>query len=147
MDNIIDAIKSACAAVGALIGVFIGGADGLIFTLLAFMIIDYLTGVMCAVSDHKLNSAVGFKGLCRKVIILALVGVGNLIDTHVIKSGAVIRTAVIFFYLANEGISIIENAAKLGLPIPRKLRMILEQLQERSEGDDNNTIHGDRPNE
>lgn len=109
------------------------GCDGLLYALLAFVVLDYITGIMCAVVDQKLSSAVGFKGICRKVLIFALVGIGHLLDTQVIGSGSVLRTAVIFFYISNEGLSLVENAAYLGLPIPVKLRKVLEQLHDRSE--------------
>ena len=111
----------------------------MLYALIVFMVMDYITGVMCAVSDKKLSSAVGFKGICRKVLILMLVGIANLLDVEVIGTGAVLRTAVIFFYLSNEGVSLLENAAHLGLPIPEKLKEILEQLHDRAEeeGDDN----------
>ncbi len=97
------------------------------------MTLDYLTGVMCAVADHKLSSEVGFKGICRKVLIFALVGIGHVLDTQVIGTGSILRTAVIFFYLSNEGVSLVENAAHLGLPIPEKLKAVLEQLHDRAE--------------
>lgn len=100
------------------------------------MVLDYITGVMCAIADKKLSSAVGFKGICRKVLIFVLVGVGHLLDTQVIGSGSVLRTAVIFFYLSNEGLSLVENAAYLGLPVPTKLHKVLEQLHDRAEKED-----------
>ena len=106
------------------------------FALIAFVVIDYITGVMCAISDKKLSSAVGFKGICRKVLIFALVGGGHILDTRVIGAGSVLRTAVIFFYLSNEGISLLEKAAHLGLPVPKKLKDVLEQLHKRSEKED-----------
>ncbi len=106
------------------------------YALLAFVVLDYITGIMCAIADKKLSSAVGFKGICRKVLIFALVGVGHLLDTQVIGSGSVLRTAVIFFYLSNEGLSLVENAAYLGLPIPGKLHKVLEQLHDRAEKED-----------
>ena len=96
------------------------------------MVADYVTGVMCAVADKKLSSAVGFKGICRKVLILMLVGIANLLDVQVIGTGSVLRTAVIFFYLSNEGVSLLENAARLGLPIPEKLKVVLAQLHDRA---------------
>ncbi len=86
----------------------------LVYALIAFVVLDYVTGVMCAVVDHRLSSAVGFRGIFRKVLIFALVGIGHILDTQVIGAGGVLRTAVIFFYLSNEGISLIENAAHLG---------------------------------
>ena len=122
-------------AVGGWLGWFLGGSDGLLFALIAFVVIDYITGVMCAISDKKLSSSVGFKGICRKVLIFALVGGGH-IHTRVIGAGSVLRTAVIFFYLSNEGISLLENAAHLGLPVPKKLKDVLEQLHKRSEKED-----------
>lgn len=108
----------------------------MLFALVAFVVIDYITGIMCAVVDKKLSSAVGFKGIFKKVLIFALVGVGHILDTRVIGTGSVLRTAVIFFYLSNEGISLLENAGHLGLPIPKKLKSILEQLHDRSEKED-----------
>lgn len=132
----IDYIKIACGVVGGVVGAFIGGSDGLIITLVAFMIIDYATGVINAIYKKELNSNVGFIGICRKVVILALVGVANLLDINVIGEAHAIRTAVIFFYLANEGISILENAAKIGLPIPQKLKNVLEQLKEKDSKDE-----------
>lgn len=134
-------IQLVFSAVGGWLGYFLGGYDGLLYALVVFMVMDYITGVMCAVSDKKLSSAVGFKGICRKVLILMLVGIANLLDVQVIGTGAVLRTAVIFFYLSNEGVSLLENAAHLGLPIPEKLKVILARLHDRAEGDgDDNEI-------
>lgn len=126
-------IQLVFAAIGGWLGYFLGGCDGLLYALLAFVVIDYITGIMCAVVDKKLSSAVGFKGIFKKVLIFALVGVGHILDTRVIGTGSVLRTAVIFFYLSNEGISLLENAGHLGLPIPKKLKSILEQLHDRCE--------------
>lgn len=132
-------IQMVFTMIGGWLGYFLGGHDGLLYALIVFMVMDYITGVMCAVSDKKLSSEVGFKGICRKVLILMLVGIANLLDVQVIGTGAVLRTAVIFFYLSNEGVSLLENAAHLGLPIPEKLKAILAQLHDRAEsdGDDN----------
>lgn len=118
-------------AVGGWLGYFLGGCDGLLYALIAFVVIDYITGVMCAVADKKLSSTVGFKGICRKVLIFLLVGIANILDVQVIGSGSVLRTAVIFFYISNEGVSLVENAAHLGLPVPDKLKDVLEQLHDR----------------
>lgn len=128
--------QAVFAGLGGWIGYYLGGCDGLLYVLIACVAIDYITGVMCAVVDKKLSSAVGFKGICRKVLIFLLVGVANLIDIHIIGTGAVLRTAVIFFYISNEGVSLIENAGHLGLPIPGKLRLVLEQLHDRAEKSD-----------
>ena len=123
-------------AAGGWLGYFLGGCDGLLLALVLFAVADYITGVMCAVSDKKLSSEVGFIGICRKVIIFMLVGVAHVIDVNVIATGSVLRTAVIFFYLSNEGVSLLENAGHLGLPIPEKLKIVLEQLHDRSEKSD-----------
>ena len=130
-------IQLIFAAVGGWLGWFLGGCDGLLYALVAFVVIDYITGVLCAAVDRKLSSEVGFKGICKKVLIFILVGVGNIIDVQIIGNGSVMRTAVIFFYLSNEGISLLENSAHLGLPIPQKLKDILEQLHDRAEKEDN----------
>ena len=126
-------VQVIIAALGGWLGWFLGGCDGLFYTLLTFVALDYVTGVMCAVADKTLSSEVGFRGICRKVLIFALVGVGYALDAHVIGTGSIMRTAVIFFYLSNEGVSLFENAAHLGLPIPEKLKAVLEQLHNRAE--------------
>ena len=131
--NVIQLIFSA---VGGWLGYFLGGCDGLLYALIAFVVIDYITGVMCAVADHTLSSEVGFKGICRKVLIFLLVGIANVLDVQVIKTGSVLRTAVIFFYISNEGVSLLENASHLGLPVPEKIKVVLEQLHGRSESED-----------
>lgn len=120
-------------ALGAWLGAFLGGLDGFLYTLIVFVVVDYITGVMVAITEKKLSSETGFKGIFKKVIIFLLVGIANLIDVNVLTQGATVRTAVVFFYLSNEGISIMENAGKLGLPIPEKLRKILEQLRDEDE--------------
>ena len=130
-------IQLIFAAVGGWLGWFLGGCDSLLYALVAFVVIDYITGVFCATIDLKLPSEIGFKGICKKVLIFILVGVGNIIDVQIIGNGSVMRTAVIFFYLSNEGISLLENSAHLGLPIPQKLKDILEQLHDRAEKEDN----------
>ena len=124
-------------AIGGWLGYFLGGCDSLLYALIAFAVIDYITGVMCAVADKKLSSTVGFKGICRKVLIFLLVGIANVLDVQVIGSGSVLRTAVIFFYISNEGVSLIENAAHLGLPVPEKMKDVLEQLHDRAEKEEN----------
>lgn len=124
------------AAIGGWLGYFLGGCDGLLIALVVFVAVDYITGVMCAVSDKKLSSEVGFKGICRKVLIFLLVGMANILDVAVIGNGSVLRTAVIFFYISNEGVSLLENAGHLGLPIPQKVKEVLEQLHDRSEKGD-----------
>ena len=135
------------AAIGGWLGYFLGGCDGLLIALVVFVAVDYVTGVMCAISDKKLSSEVGFKGICRKVLIFLLVGVAHIVDLHVVGSGSALRGAVVCFYLSNEGVSMLENAAHLGLPIPEKLKAILEQLHDREspatpDGTDDDTNDG-----
>lgn len=129
-------IQVTFAAIGGWLGYFLGGWDGFLYALLTFVVIDYITGLMCAVLDKKLSSEVGFRGIFKKVLIFSLVAIGHIIDKNVIGDGSVIRTAVIFFYLSNEGISILENAVHIGLPVPQKLKDILEQLHNRSDKED-----------
>ncbi|EJP6471858.1 TPA: holin family protein [Enterococcus faecium] len=136
MKEIWNWIQVTFAAVGGWLGYFLGGWDGFLYALLTFVVIDYITGLMCAVLDKKLSSEVGFRGIFKKVLIFSLVAIGHIIDKNVIGDGSVIRTAVIFFYLSNEGISILENAVHVGLPVPQKLKDILEQLHNRSEKED-----------
>ena len=129
-------IQAAITALGGWLGYFLGGMDGLLIALLVFVILDYVTGVMRVIAEHKLSSAIGFKGICRKVLIFALVGVGHVLDTHVVGTGSALRSAVICFYLSNEGVSLLENASHLGLPVPEKLKEILSQLHDRSDKED-----------
>ncbi|MCI6431605.1 MAG: phage holin family protein [Lachnospiraceae bacterium] len=128
-----NSIQVVFAGVGGWLGWFLGGCDGLLYALIAFAVIDYITGVMCAINDHNLSSEVGFRGICRKVLIFLLVGIANILDVQVIGTGSVLRTAVIFFYISNEGVSLLENAAHLGLPVPEAIKVVLEQLHDRSE--------------
>lgn len=129
-------IQLIFTAIGGWLGYFLGGYDGLLYALIAFVVIDYITGVMCAINDKTLSSEVGFRGICRKVLIFLLVGIANILDVQVIGTGSVLRTAVIFFYISNEGVSLLENAAHLGLPVPEKIKNVLEQLHDRSESED-----------
>ena len=133
-------IQMAVAAIGGWLGYFLGGMDGLMIALIVFMALDYITG-LCAMIDKKLSSAVGFKGICKKVLILMLVGVANVVDIHIVGTGSALRSAVICFYLSNEGLSLLENAAHIGLPIPDKMKDVLAQLHGREEK--NNTGAGD----
>ena len=126
-------IQTVFTGVGGWLGWFLGGCDGLLYALVLFVVVDYITGVMCAAVDHKLSSEVGFVGICRKVLIFLLVGIGHILDAQIIGTGSVLRTAVIFCCLSNEGVSLVENAGHLGLPIPDKLKIVLEQLHDRAE--------------
>ena len=136
MKQIWTGIQIAFTAFGGFLGWFLGGVDGFLYALIAFVVIDYITGVMCAIVDKNLSSAVGFKGICRKVLIFTMVGIANILDVYILGEAGVLRTAVIFFYLSNEGVSILENSAHMGLPIPETLKDILEQLHDRGGNDD-----------
>lgn len=126
-------IQLIFAGVGGWLGYFLGGCDGLLVALIIFVICDYITGVLCAVTDRKLSSAIGFKGISRKVLIFILVGIANILDIHVLGHEGFLRTAIIFFYISNEGISLTENAAHLGLPVSEKLKNVLGQLHDRND--------------
>ena len=130
-------IQVVLSIIGGWVGYFVGGLDGLIYALIVFVVIDYITGVMCAINDKTLSSQIGFRGICRKVLIFLLVGIANILDVNIIGTGNALRTAVIFFYLSNEGVSLLENAAHLGLPVPEKIKEVLEQIHERAEGEKN----------
>lgn len=136
-------IQIGITVIGGIVGGILGGFDGFMYTLIVCMVVDYITGFMVAIIEKKLSSEVGFRGIFRKVCILMLVGVANLVDVNVIEQGAILRTAVIFFYISNEGVSILENAGKLGLPIPEKLRTVLAQLREDGDGDGKETGNDD----
>lgn len=136
MKNILNTLQLIFTALGGYVGWFLGGVDGFMYALITFVVIDYVTGLMVAVLERKLSSEVGFRGIFKKVLIFTLVGIGNIIDAYLIKNGSAIRTAVLFFYISNEGISIVENSAKVGLPIPEKLKDVLKQLNKEDENND-----------
>lgn len=129
--NILDYIKIVLTGVGTAIGYFLGGFDIMLIALIIFMIIDYITGIMCAIINHKLSSSVGFKGIFKKIAILLLIGMSTELD--LIFDINLIRFACISFYLSNEGISILENVSIIGLPVPNKIKDVLIQLKEKSE--------------
>jgi len=126
-------VQIAITALGGWLGYFLGGFDGMMIALVVFMTLDYITGVMCGIVDRKLSSEVGFKGIFRKALILIIVGIGHIIDTQVIGNGSALRGAIICYYLSNEGVSILENAAHLGLPVPETMKNILIQLHGKEE--------------
>lgn len=135
MKDFINTFKIIFTAIGGSIGYFLGGFDGLIFAIVAFVIIDYITGLMAAVIEKKLSSEIGFKGIFKKVLIFILVGIGHTIDFYLIEKGSAVRTAVIFFYLSNEGLSIIENASRIGLPVPEQLKIVFRELRKEDKKD------------
>ncbi|WP_349948418.1 phage holin family protein [Lacrimispora sp. BS-2] len=130
MKDVANTMQYVFAAMGGALGSVMGGFDGFLYALIVFVVVDYMTGVMVGISNKELSSQIGFRGIFKKVVIFSLVAVAHIIDTHVIQNGSVLRTTVIFFYLSNEGISILENAALIGLPIPKKMKDVLEQLKE-----------------
>ena len=133
IERIWTTIQLVFSALGGWLGFFLGGLDGLLTALIAFVVIDYITGVMCAVIDRELNSAVGFRGIFKKIVIFTLVGIAHIMDSQVIGSGSGLRSAVICFYLSNEGLSLLENAAHIGLPIPDRMKDVLAQLHGRTD--------------
>jgi toxin secretion/phage lysis holin len=106
----------------------LGELDSLVYALVAFVAFDYVTGVLLAIFDKKVSSNIGFKGICKKILIFALIALGNIINQYIIGSGSTLRTMLIMFYLSNEGISILENIAKMGVPFPQKLKNVLQQM-------------------
>lgn len=137
MKDVANTMQYIFAAMGGALGAVMGGFDGFLYALIIFVVVDYMTGVMVGILNKELSSQIGFRGIFKKVVIFSLVAVAHIIDTHVIQNGSVLRTTVIFFYLSNEGISILENAALIGLPIPKKMKDVLEQLKE-------NEVHEDK---
>jgi toxin secretion/phage lysis holin len=133
MKDYIHTLQIIFAAIGGYIGWFLGGFDGLLYALVAFVVIDYITGIMAAILEKKLSSNIGFKGIFKKVLIFTFVGIGHIVDIYILQNGSAVRTAVIFFYLSNEGLSIIENATKIGLPVPEKLRAVFVELGKEEE--------------
>lgn len=129
MDNFLD-IRVLFAWLGTFFSEYMGGFDSLIYVLIIFMIVDYLTGVIGGVASGKLSSNIGFIGIYRKIMMLCLVGMANVLDQHILQTESILRTTVIFFYLSNEGISILENTAILGVPVPNKLHEILKRLKD-----------------
>ncbi len=125
-----DTIQIIITLLGGLFAYLFGELDAFLYALIIFIVIDYITGLMIAFNNKKLSSSVGFKGITKKCTMLLMVIVANIIDKNILQDGNVIRTAVIFFYLSNEGISIIENASALGVPVPKKLLKVLEQIND-----------------
>ena len=140
MKNVLETVTLGFGGIGGILGLLFGELDGSLYALVVFVIADYFTGVMNAISEKKISSDIGADGISKKICIFVLVAIANIVDVNILNSGAAVRTAVIFFYLSNEGISVLENAVKLGLPVPEKLRNILLKMNEGDSDDDKNTI-------
>ena len=139
MERLLIRLKAGLAALGGVVGWFFGEVDGLLYTLIAFVVVDYLTGVLKAIVEKKLSSSLGAKGITKKIIVFLLVGIAHLLDREILKAGDMLRNAVVFFYIANEGISIFENSIILGLPVPEKLKDVLLNLGKSKETEENDS--------
>jgi len=128
-----NAVKSILAAVCAVFGFVFGDFNGLMIALIALIVLDYISGVLAAVVEKKLSSEVGAKGIAKKIFMLLIVAVANIVDINVIGEGHVLKSVTVVFYIANECISLIENAGRLGVPVPKKLLDVLEQLKSKEE--------------
>lgn len=135
-----NSIQLMWSLVGAWVGLFVGGFDGFFYALVIFVICDYITGVLAAGVNHELSSEIGFKGIAKKITIFIIVGIAHVIDHQIIREGSILRTAIIFFYVSNEGLSIVENATAIGLPVPEKLKDILKQIKEDDKGDTHGAV-------
>jgi toxin secretion/phage lysis holin len=143
-ENILDIIKWALTAIGGVMGLLLGEINGLLYALIAFVVMDYITGILVAIATKKLNSSAGFRGLAKKAVIFIVVIIANMVDVNILGGGGIARTAAIMFYLANEGISICENASTLGVPLPKKLVGVLEQLKDDAEKENEDTSNADK---
>ncbi len=138
MNRFTEGLKVVFGGIITAVSGFLGGMDGVMYALIAFITIDYITGVGVAVKNKKLSSEVGFWGLVRKVCILLLVGIAHYLDAYVTGNGDVIRTVVSMYYIGNEGVSILENCGNLGLPLPDKLIAVMKQIKNEGENDNEN---------
>lgn len=130
-------IQTGFVAAGGLVGWYLGGYDASLYTLLAFVVVDYITGVLRAINEKKVSSRIGAKGITKKILIFLLVGVGHMLDLE-LKTGNVLRDAVTFFYISNEGISLLENAVSIGLPVPEKVKEALKKLHGKEDNENGN---------
>lgn len=133
MTKFVEIIKIIIGGIGGALSWYLGDFNGLLYALIAFIIVDYITGIIVAFIQKQLSSKIGLKGLFKKITILFIIGIANLFDVYVIKSAPILRTTIAFYYMANEGLSILENSAILGLPIPKKLKEALKQLKKKGE--------------
>lgn len=130
MDNI---FKQIMAAICTLISFLFGDIEGMMIALIALIILDYISGVIAAAVEKRLSSEVGAKGIAKKIFMLLIVALANIVDINVIGDGHVLKTVTVVFYICNECISLIENAGRIGVPVPKKLLDVLEQLRDRDE--------------
>ena len=130
MNHAFNLFKTLVAAIGTAVSFFLGDWDTALIVLMAFMALDYVTGVIVAYANKTVNSEVGFKGLAKKFFILIILIAAVCLDRLLSNGSWVFRTWVCYFYIANEGISLLENAGNLGLPVPGKLKTALEQLND-----------------
>ena len=142
MKDVIGLVQTVITAVGAFVGWFLGGMDGFLYALIVMITLDYISGVMLAVVQRKLSSDIGARGIFKKVLIFSFVAMGHIIDTRIFHSGSAIRTAVILYFISNEGISVLENATALGVKVPKKLRDVLAQLNTEKQSDENKNMKG-----
>lgn len=133
MENIITGIKIACGAIAAVLSNMFGGFDVLFVALLWCVLIDYITGICAAIYQKKLNSETGFKGILKKFVILCIVALAH--ELALVVGVPELRDLVLGFYIANEGISILENAGKMNIPVAKSLCDFLEQLKDKGDND------------
>jgi len=132
MKTIWDWVQTGVAGIGAVFGWFLGDMDSFIYVLIAFVVVDYITGVLRAIVEKKLSSQIGAQGITKKAAIFLIVGVAHLADVCLFQGGNALRTAILFFYISNEGLSLLENTAAIGLPVPERLKDALSQLHGKS---------------
>ena len=131
--QVADRIKILSAGLGGFFTILFGSMDGLLFALITCIVLDYITGILAAIKERTLDSRTGAVGILKKIGILLIVIMVNVLDVHVFDGSGIIRNVVVSFYIANEGISILENAGRLGIPLPKKLIKVLKQLKDDSD--------------
>ena len=130
MDNI---LKNILAGVCTILSFLFGDIEGMMVALIALIILDYISGVIAAAVEKRLSSEVGAKGIAKKIFMLLIVALANIVDINVIGDGHVLKTVTVVFYICNECISLIENAGRIGVPVPKKLLDVLEQLRDKDD--------------
>ena len=128
MDNV---FKNILAGVCTVLSFLFGDIEGMMVALIALIVLDYISGVIAAAVEKRLSSEVGAKGIAKKIFMLLIVALANIVDINVIGDGHVLKTVTVVFYICNECISLIENAGRIGVPVPKKLLDVLEQLRDK----------------